>query len=181
LVNITLFLAFLASLLNGEGSLTYFFYIDFITTEFFFNIDLLPPDLGLASFLTSALSSPSPKFYLIYLLITIWLLPKILCWLPSSESESFLIFSFIASVFYIDFLLLLITRPSIPCFDILSNFDRLCWFTGTLGSYFGNSKDGLLRQDFLAVLLFTLTLWPWDWFKLKDFSCSVFPNKLFLN
>lgn len=75
----TLFLAFFIYF-KGDGS--FVFSIDFIKTEFFFKIDLLPPALGLGALLTSPVSSPNPKFYRIYLLITIWLLPKILCWLP---------------------------------------------------------------------------------------------------
>lgn len=134
----TLFLAFLDYFI-GEGSFNSFFSTDFIKTEFFFRIDFPPPALGcLGSFLTSFVSSPSPKFYLTSLLITIWLLPKILCWLPSSESESFLMFYFNASLFSIDFLLLFKTTPSMLFLDIISNLDLLGWFPPvTFTSYLG--------------------------------------------
>ena len=138
----TLFLAFLRSFIGeGDKSLLLFFYVDFISTEFFFKIDFPPVILGLLTvLLASLLSSPNPKFSLTSLLITNWLLPKILCWLPSSESESFLV----GSYFYlipsfavsIDFLLFFRTIPSIPSFDILSNFDLLGWLLDWPGYYF---------------------------------------------
>ena len=123
-MNITLFLAFFTSF-KGEASLI--FYTDFIKIEFFFNIDFPPVALGFVSFLTivtSLLSSPSPKFSLTYRLITNCLLPKILCSLPSSESESFFKFYF-APCSSVDFLLFFITIPSIPFCGIISNFDLL--------------------------------------------------------
>lgn len=135
-MNITLFFAFFASF-NGDGSLIGF-YIDFIKIELFFNIDFPPAALGcfgsFTSFIISLLSSPNPKLSLTYLLITNRLLPKMLCSLPSSESESFLMFYFCPTS--ADFLLFFITIPSIPFLGIISNFDFLAvWLLAIFSSY----------------------------------------------
>ena len=122
-MNITLFFAFFTSLTGDDYLLLS---LDFSNTEFFFSIDLLAPPRGLFYFLTSLLSSPKPRFYRTSLLIKTWFFPKMLCSLPSSESVSFDRFYFRAYPLSIDFLLLLITTPSIPFLGIMSNLDLLC-------------------------------------------------------
>jgi hypothetical protein len=135
LTNITLFFAFLPYFypeLSLSFSFSYFpgLLVPFITTEFFFKIDFAPCYLFLGTFTaytSSFLSSVNPKFYLTSSLIKSSLLPKMLYELPSSESSpsssfEFLYIYLILSSFKIE-LLLFITIPSIPDFDIDSNFD----------------------------------------------------------
>jgi hypothetical protein len=97
-VNITLFLAFLIYFTSFISTSFYFYLFSPLSLdlfknndEFFFKIDFPPPDLCCFGFLLTASSSVSPRFSLIYLLKTTWLLPNILCWLPSSESLDWLL------------------------------------------------------------------------------------------
>ena len=56
-----------------------------------------------------------------------------------------------------DFLLFLITIPSIPFLGNISKFDLLGgWLLDSLFSSLGTSKDDRFKHDFLAVLVFTV-------------------------
>lgn len=110
-------------------------------------------------------NDPKPKFSLNYWFNTTFLLPKILYWLPYSDSfsDSWL-FDDCCWIFYLDasrdcyffFLSLFITFPSMELLDILSNFDFLGPFFWTYS--FTELKELRFKHDFLPA-------WP-DFFGL---------------
>lgn len=94
-VNITLFLAFLSGFLIScysylKNTLAFFLASFFTTIDVVFKIEWF---LNFFCFYFDSLSlttesDPRPKFSLSYSLIISFLLPKILCWLPDSDSDS---------------------------------------------------------------------------------------------
>ncbi len=141
LINITLFLPFLSGFCLSSSYLNKLVLVlvasFFTMMEVFFKIEW--PLWGLLLFLPDSESSmiesdPKPKFSLSYWFNTTFLLPKILYWLPYSDSfsDSWLFVDW-CWIFYLDaskdssffFLSLFINFPSIELRDMLSNFDFL--------------------------------------------------------